>query len=90
MLLNTLSTASTSSVVAVIALTVVALSAGTASCSRSLHLWRKRRMPHQPGQRCSHSSRCRTASYRMSARQFGLQCKALLNLSGIVTNPTFC
>ena len=90
MLLNTLSTASTSSVVAVIALTVVALSAGTASCSRSLHLWRKRRMPHQPGRCWSHSSCCRTASYRMSVEQFGLRCTALLNQSRMVINPTFC
>jgi hypothetical protein len=90
MLLNTLSTASTGSVVAPFALTNVALSAGTASCSRSLHRRSERWMQHQPGRCWGKPSRCRTAGCRMSCGQITRQCGALLNQSRAVINQTFC
>lgn len=74
MLLNTLSTASTSSVVAHFALTTVALSAGTASCSRSLHRRHERWLRHQSGRCWNKPSRCRTAGCRMSMGHLHRQC----------------
>lgn len=90
MLLNTFSTASTSSVVAHFALTTVALSAGTASCSRSLHRRHERWLRHQSGRCWNKPSRCRTAGCRMSMGHLHRQCAALLNQSRTVISQTVC